>query len=297
MNASRWEELRRIVESLRVKPGTHVRLPQSFDSGSTGTFVTRQDAESALLETSALLSEYQARLAAQDHAGVLIILQGIDAAGKDGTIKHVMAGVNPAGVTVHSFKVPSAEELSHDFLWRFNRALPRRGEITIFNRSQYEELLVVRVHPENLVRQHLPSEAADPAVWRRRQRDINAWEQYLTANGITVVKLFLNLSKEEQRRRFLERIDEPDKNWKFSLADIEERKFWKQYLKVYGECLSATSTPNAPWCAVPADDKENARLIVSQIVLDTFEGLRMAYPKPSAKRRKELQTIRKRLAR
>jgi PPK2 family polyphosphate:nucleotide phosphotransferase len=226
----------------------------------------------------------------------LLIFQAMDAAGKDGAIRHVMSGVNPQGCQVFSFKHPSAGELEHDFLWRTSRDLPERGRIGIFNRSYYEEVLIVRVHPEILGSEAIPDTPHhDKKVWHDRYRSIVDLEKHLHGNGIRIIKFYLHLSKEEQRKRFLARIDEPAKNWKFSLADVEERKFWKQYMKAYEECLSATSTREAPWYVVPADDKENARLIVSQIILETFEGLKMTYPKADAKRRKELQLIRERL--
>jgi PPK2 family polyphosphate:nucleotide phosphotransferase len=216
---------------------------------------------------------------------------------KDGAIRHVMSGVNPQGCQVFSFKHPSAAELEHDFLWRTTRDLPERGKIGIFNRSYYEEVLIVRVHPDILRSEGLLDALRDEEkVWRNRYRSIVDMERHLHENGTRVVKCFLHLSKDEQRKRFLARINEPEKNWKFSLADLEERKFWRQYMEAYEECLSATSTRHAPWYVVPADDKENARLIVSQIVLDTFEEFKMSYPKTTAKRRRELLAIRKRLA-
>jgi len=243
------------------------------------------------------LRSLQALHYASNRYALLLIFQAMDAAGKDGAIAHVMSGVDPQGCKVFSFKHPTPAELEHDFLWRTTRDLPERGQIGIFNRSYYEEVLIVRVHPAILHGEHLPPALADAKdVWQERYRSIVDLENHLYRNGTVIIKFFLHLSADEQRKRFLERIDEPDKNWKFSLADIEERKFWDQYMKVYGECLSATSTPNAPWYAVPADDKENARLIVSQILIDTFNGLDMAYPKPDAQRRKELQAIRKQLA-
>jgi PPK2 family polyphosphate:nucleotide phosphotransferase len=227
----------------------------------------------------------------------LLIFQGMDSAGKDGAIRHVMSGINPEGCEVFSFKQPSAEELDHDFLWRTTCRLPERGRIGVFNRSYYEEVLVVRVHPELLRNQGLPEELRDEkTIWEERYRSIVDLERHLHRNGTKIVKIFLHLSKEEQRKRFLARIDEPDKNWKFSLADIHERKYWKDYVDAYEECLSATSTRHVPWYIVPADDKGNARLIVSRIVLDVLEDLKMAYPRTTAKRRAELQTIRKQLA-
>jgi len=237
----------------------------------------------------------QLHYASNRHA-VLLIFQAMDAAGKDGAIRHVMSGVNPQGCQVFSFKHPSEAELEHDFLWRTTRDLPERGRIGIFNRSYYEEILIVRVHPEILRSEGLPDAVHDDkTLWHDRYRSIADLEKHLHSNGTRIVKFFLHLSKEEQRKRFLARIDEPEKNWKFSLADIKERKFWKHYMKAYEECLSATSTTDSPWYVVPADDKENARLIVSKIVLDTFEGLKMSYPKTSAERRDELLSIRKQL--
>jgi PPK2 family polyphosphate:nucleotide phosphotransferase len=250
-----------------------------------------------------LLSDHVARLSAQqqllyasNHHALLLIFQAMDAAGKDGAIKHVMSGVNPQGCQVFSFKHPSPTELQHDFLWRTTRDLPERGRIGIFNRSYYEEVLIVRVHRELLLGEGLPDAPDnDKTLWHDRYRSISNLERHLHANGTRIVKFFLHLSKDEQRKRFLARIDEPDKNWKFSTTDIRERKFWKHYMKAYGECLSATSTRDSPWYIVPADDKEAARLIVSKIVLNTLEGLKMNYPKMDAKRRRELLAIRKQL--
>jgi PPK2 family polyphosphate:nucleotide phosphotransferase len=244
------------------------------------------------------LSSLQSLHYASSRYALLVIFQGMDAAGKDGAIRHVMSGVNPQGCEVFSFKQPSVEELKHDFLWRTTCCLPERGRIGIFNRSYYEEVLVVRVHPEILRGQGLPDELLnekEKTIWKQRYRSIVDFEEHLHRNGTRIVKVFLHLSKDEQRKRFLERIDESDKNWKFSLADIHERKYWKQYMKAFEACLSATSTHHSPWYIVPADDKETARLIVSQIVLDALNGLKMAYPKTTAKRRQELKAIRKRL--
>lgn len=242
------------------------------------------------------LSELQRLHYASNRHALLLIFQAMDAAGKDGAIRHVMSGVNPQGCQVFSFKQPSAEELEHDFLWRTTRCLPERGRIGIFNRSYYEEVLIVRVHPELLGNQGLPDELLnEKTIWKRRYRSILDLEEHLHRNGTRVVKFFLHLSKDEQRKRFLARIDEPDKNWKFSLADVKERKFWNEYMRAYEDCLGATSTAHAPWYVVPADDKENARLIVSQIVLDAFQELKLAYPKTTAKRRAELKSIRQQL--
>jgi len=250
-----------------------------------------------------LLEEHVEELSSLQHLhyashryALLLIFQGMDAGGKDGAIRHVMSGVNPQGCEVFSFKQPSAEELEHDFLWRTTRRLPERGRIGIFNRSYYEEVLVVRVHPKILRAQGLPDDLLDEKnIWKERYRSIVDLEEHLHRNGTRIIKFFLHLSKNEQRNRFLARIDEPDKNWKFSLADIHERKYWKHYMQAYEACLTATSTAEAPWYVVPADFKENTRLIVSQIVLDALNELKMAYPNTTAKRRRELKSIRKRL--
>jgi len=239
------------------------------------------------------LSSLQRLHYASNHYALLLIFQAMDAAGKDGAIRHVMSGVNPQGCQVFSFKQPSAKELEHDFLWRTTRHLPERGRIGIFNRSYYEEVLIVRVHPEILRGQGLPHELLDEtSIWEERYRSMVDLENHLYRNGTRIIKFFLHLSKDEQEKRFLARIDEPDKNWKFSLADIKERKFWDQYQKAYEACLSATSTKEAPWYVVPADDKDNARVIVSQIILDTLNELGMSYPEVNKARRKELQSIR-----
>jgi len=283
-------------KDFRVREGHEVSL-RKWRTNVEPVYKSKEHYQKLLGEHVAQLSTLQELLYASDCYAVLLIFQAMDAAGKDGAIKHVMSGVNPQGCQVFSFKHPSPAELQHDFLWRTTRDLPERGRIGIFNRSYYEEVLIVRVHPEILHSEGIPvAPHADKAVWHDRYRSIVDLERHLYGNGTRIIKFFLHLSKEEQRKRFLQRIDEPEKNWKFGLADIEERKFWKQYMKAYEECLSATSTRDAPWYVVPADDKENARLIVSQIVLDTLEGLQMTYPKSSAKRRQELQSIRKQLA-
>ena len=251
-----------------------------------------------LREHVAQLSSQQQLLYASNRYAVLLIFQAMDAAGKDGAIKHVMSGVNPQGCQVFSSKHPNPIEFQHDFLWRSIRDLPERGRIGIFNRSYYEEVLIARVHPEILHGERLPDAPHDDnAIWHDRYRSITNLEKHLHGNGTRIIKIFLHLSKEEQRRRILARIDQPEKNWKFSSADIIERKFWKRYMKAYEMCLSATSTRNAPWYVVPADDKENARLIVSKIVLDTLEGLKLAYPRTTPNRRRELLSIRKQLMR
>jgi PPK2 family polyphosphate:nucleotide phosphotransferase len=281
----------------RVRKGEEVNLkkwPSKVDPGYKST----EQYKKLLEEHVAQLSSQQELLYASNRYALLLIFHAMDAAGKDGAISHVMSEVNPQGCQVFSFKHPSPAELQHDSLWRTTRELPERGRIGIFNRSYYEEVLIVRVHPEILRSEAIPDTPHhDKTVWHDRYRSIVDLEKHLHNNGTRIIKFFLHLSKEEQRKRFLARIDEPQKNWKFSTADIAERKFWKQYMKAYEECLTATSTGHAPWYVVPADDKENARLIVSRIVLDTLEGLKMTYPKTSAKRRRELLSIRKQLAR
>jgi len=282
-------------KDFRVREGDEVNL-EIWPTKVDPVYDSKEQYEKLLEEHVAQLSSMQQLHYASNRHAVLLIFQAMDAAGKDGAIRHVMSGVNPQGCQVFSFKHPSDAELEHDFLWRTTRDLPERGRIGIFNRSYYEEVLIVRVHPEILRSEGLPDAVHDDkTLWHDRYRSIADLEKHLHSNGTRIVKFFLHLSKEEQRKRFLARIDEPEKNWKFSLADIKERKFWKHYMKAYEECLSATSTTDSPWYVVPADDKENARLIVSKIVLDTFEGLKMSYPKTSAERRDELLSIRKQL--
>ncbi len=240
------------------------------------------------------LSAQQQRLYASNSYAVLLIFQAMDAAGKDGAIKHVMSGVNPQGCQVFSYKHPAPEELQHDFLWRTTVDLPERGRIGIFNRSYYEEVLIARVHPEILLGEGVPAGRRDD-IWSERYRSIRNMERHLFANGTRIIKFFLHLSQDEQKKRLIERIDDPERNWKFSAADVEERKYWKNYMKAYAACIGNTSTRDAPWYVVPADDKKNARLIVSRIVLETFYGLQLAYPQSSAQRLQELQEIRSRL--
>jgi PPK2 family polyphosphate:nucleotide phosphotransferase len=280
-------------KDFRVRPGEKVKL-RDRPTIVKPFCKSKKAYHELLLEHVEGLSSMQQLHYASNRYALLLIFQGIDAAGKDGAIRHVMSGVNPQGCQVSSFKQPSADELEHDFLWRTTRQLPERGKIGIFNRSYYEEVLVVRVHPEILRSQGLSEELRDEkTIWEERYRSIVDLESHLYRNGTRTVKVFLHLSREEQRKRFLERIDEPDKNWKFSLADMHERKYWTDYMKAFEACLRATSTHHAPWYVVPADDKENARLIVSQIVVDTLKELKMAYPKSTAKRRQELKSIRK----
>jgi len=284
-----------ISKKFRVRPGDRVNLKE-WPTKVKPFFRSKKQYQKLLEGHVEELNSLQQLHFASNRYALLLIFQGMDAAGKDGAVRHVLSGVNPAGCQVWSFKQPSAEELEHDFLWRTTRQLPERGRIGIFNRSYYEEVLVVRVHPEILRAQGLAEESHDgKTIWEERFRSIVDLEAHLHRNGTRIIKVFLHLSKEEQRKRFLERIDEPDKNWKFSLSDIHERKYWKHYMKAYEACLNATSTHHAPWHVVPADDKENARLIVSQIVLDALNELKMAYPKTTAKRRRELKSIRKRL--
>jgi PPK2 family polyphosphate:nucleotide phosphotransferase len=282
-------------KDFRVLPGKKVNL-KKWPTHAAPVYKSKKQYHKLIEEHVESLSSLQQVHYASNRYALLLIFQGLDAAGKDGAIRHVMSGVNPQGCEVFSFKQPSAEELEHDFLWRTIRHLPERGRIGIFNRSYYEEVLIVRVHPELLLGQGLSEELRDEkAIWKERYHSIVDLEEHLHRNGTRIIKFFLHLSKAEQRKRFLKRIDEPDKNWKFSLSDIHERKYWKHYMEAYEACLSATRTHHAPWHVVPADDKENSRLIVSQIVLDALKGLKMAYPKTTAKRHRELKSIRERL--
>lgn len=284
-----------IPKKFRVRPSERVNLLE-WPTRSRPFYKSKDDYQKILAQHVESLSSLQNLLYASNRYSLLLIFQAMDAAGKDGAIKHVMSGVNPQGCQVFSFKQPSAEELEHDFLWRSVRCLPERGRIGIFNRSYYEEVLVVRVHPEILQTQNLPEPLLnDKTIWQDRYRSIRHLEDHLHRNGTRVIKFFLHLSKGEQKRRFLKRIDRPEKNWKFGVADIEERKYWNQYMKAYGDCLSATSTETAPWYVVPADDKHNARLIISQIIEDTLKSLPMSYPEPTPRRREELRQIRRQL--
>ena len=283
------------LKDFRVQPGHKVKLAQ-WPTTVKPYYESKAEYQELMEKHVAQLSSLQQLHYASNRYALLLIFQGMDSAGKDGVIRHVMSGVDPAGCEVSSFKQPSTEELEHDFLWRTNRRLPERGRIGIFNRSYYEEVLVVRVHPEILRNQGLPPELRnEKTIWDERYRSIVDLERHLHRNATRIVKIFLHLSQEEQRKRFLARIDEPKKNWKFSLADIHERKYWKDYVKAYQDCLHATSTDDAPWFVVPADDKPNARLIVSRIVLDALEDMKLAFPKTTAKRRAELLEIRKQL--
>jgi PPK2 family polyphosphate:nucleotide phosphotransferase len=291
----RRKRIETFIEPLRVEPGTTVQLGRDFDPGMRYEVTRKKDGRELLQTGIDLLAEYQTRLAAEQTHAVLVCLQSLDAGGKDGTIRHVFTGVNPQGVQVSGFKVPSAAELDHDYLWRYARRLPARGEIGIFNRSHYEEVLVVRVHPEALARQKLPSSGKDEDLWARRYREINNWEQYLVDNGIKVVKLFLNLSEEEQRIRFLKRIDVPERNWKFSAADARERRRWDDYQGAFSQMLSATSTEHAPWYVIPADRKWFARICVGAVLAQTLIEIDPRFPIVDAHARHDLGVARQEL--
>ena len=288
MPDQRHKRIATFIEPFRVTPGSKVKLERDFDPAFEAGVNKKKQGVHLLREGVELLTRYQARLAAQDTHGLLVVLQALDAAGKDGTIRHVMSGVNPQGVAVHSFKVPSVEELAHDFLWRYEERLPGRGEIGIFNRSHYEEVLVVRVHLENLDRQRMPPEAKRKGVWERRFREINDWEHYLVDNGVHIVKLFLNLSKEEQRVRFLKRLDLPEHNWKFSAADVRERAYWDEYQAAFSDMLSHTSTPWAPWHVIPADRKWFARIAASSVIVNALMEIDPQFPTVEAEARSQL---------
>jgi PPK2 family polyphosphate:nucleotide phosphotransferase len=282
---------REFAKPFRVTDGSQFRL-KDFDPADTQGLKSKEHAKKTLEQGIARLTELQEKLYAQDRWAILMILQAMDAAGKDSTIKHVMSGVNPQGCQVNSFKTPSAEELQHDFLWRTSHSLPERGKIGIFNRSYYEEVLVVRVHPELLARERIPAQLVLDNIWKKRFEDINAFEHHLSANGIVVLKFFLHLSKEEQRRRFLERLEEPEKNWKFSMSDVLERQHWEKYMRAYEDMIRNTSTKHAPWYVVPADHKWFARLVVAEATIDALESLDLSFPKMDADRRKELKDAR-----
>ena len=282
-------------EDFLVTEGTKVEL-KKWPTLVKEFYKSKDDYEEALKANVEALSSLQELHYASNKYAVLLIFQAMDAAGKDGVIRHVLSGINPQGCQVFSFKHPAATELAHDFLWRSTCVLPERGKIGVFNRSYYEEVLIVRVHPEILKGQRLPDSVLDEeSIWKERYASITDLESHLHRNGTKIVKFFLHLSKDEQKKRFLERIDKPNKNWKFSLADLEERQYWKAYMHAYESCLSATSTKHAPWYIVPADDKKNARLIISNILLDTFKALDMHYPETDDKRKEELKAIRQRL--
>jgi PPK2 family polyphosphate:nucleotide phosphotransferase len=281
----------------RVGAGGQFRLEDWDPADTAGLALTKDEARTFLTGGTEELLALQDRLSAQDRWAVLLVFQGMDAAGKDGTIKHVMSGLNPQGVQVHSFKAPSAEELDHDFLWRAAWHLPERGDVGIFNRSHYEEVLVVRVHEEILEAQKLPRRLVTKKIWEERYDDIKAFERHLARNGTVIRKFFLNLSREEQKKRLLARLDDPDKNWKFSSADAEERRLWKEYARAYEEMIAATSTKWAPWYAVPADNKWFTRIVVASVIIQTLEDLDLSYPKIGKEKRRELAQVRQVIAR
>jgi PPK2 family polyphosphate:nucleotide phosphotransferase len=282
------------IERYRIASGDRFRL-ERIDPRDTGGIGSKNEAGKRLERGLARLGELQPKLFAQDRWALLLIFQAMDAAGKDGTIRHVMSGINPQGCQVFSFKAPSREELDHDYLWRVNRCLPERGRIGIFNRSYYEEVLVVRVHPELLARQNLPERLVTKEIWKERFADINAYERYLSRNGVLLRKFFLHVSPEEQQKRFLSRLDEPEKNWKFAAADVRERRHWDDYMTAYEEMIRSTATQHAPWHVVPADHKWFTRLVVAEVVVEALESLALQFPKMDKRQRAELAAARKEL--
>ncbi|MGH9538714.1 MAG: polyphosphate kinase 2 family protein [Terriglobales bacterium] len=285
---------KKFSQPYRVEDGKKFRL-KDYDPGDTAKLHSQEHAEELLAKGVARMAELQDKLYAQNRWGLLIIFQAMDAAGKDGAIKHVMSGVNPQGCQVYSFKAPSPEELDHDFLWRNMKCLPQRGRIGIFNRSYYEEVLIVRVHPEVLANERMPPQLVTEDIWDERFHDICAWERYLSRNGFIIRKFFLNLSKKEQKRRFLDRLDEPEKNWKFSTADLHEREHWDEYMHAYQEMIANTASAHAPWFVIPADNKWFTRVAVAATIVDTLDDLDLAYPKVDPQKRKELEAARKTL--
>ena len=283
-----------LCDRFRVPTDGSFRL-QDHDPGNTGAFTSKKEGKERLEEGVKRLSELQERLFAQDRYALLLIFQAMDAAGKDSTIEHVMSGVNPMGCQVFSFKAPSEEELDHDFMWRTSCRLPERGRIGIFNRSYYEEVLIVRVHPEILKKQKLPPERVTETIWQERFEDINSFERYLDRNGIVLRKFFLNVSREEQRRRFLARLEEPEKNWKFSLRDLEQSEHWDRYMAAYEDALRQTSTEHAPWYVVPADHKWFMRMVVADIIVETLESLDLRFPEATEKHQQEIAEAKRRL--
>ena len=285
------KKLGKLAKRYRIEEGKQLRL-KDFDPGDTGKFHSKEQANEALEAGIAQLRDLQDKLYAQERWAVLLILQGMDAAGKDSVVKHVMSGVNPEGCQVYSFKAPSEEELKHDYLWRTNQRLPARGRIGIFNRSYYEEVLVVRVHKELLDNEKIPPPLISKSIWEERFEGMTAFERYLSHNGIVIRKFFLNLSKQEQKKRFLARLEEPEKNWKFSAADIHEREYWDDYMDAYEDMICHTATPDAPWYVVPADNKWYTHVVVAAAVVHTLEKLRLSYPKVDPAKRKELEAAR-----
>jgi len=286
----------KFAKPYRIEHGKNFRL-KDFDPAATTHVHSKEQGQQLLAQGIAEMTEFQDKLYAQDSWGVLLIFQAMDAAGKDGAIKHVMSGVNPQGCQVYSFKVPSSEDLNHDYLWRSSKCLPERGHIGIFNRSYYEEVLVVRVHPQLVKNERLPEPLVGKNLWQDRFDDIRNFELYLSNNGIVVRKFFLNISKKEQKRRFLERLETPEKNWKFSAADVAERQCWDDYMKVYEEMIAATSTKHSPWYVVPADNKWYTRLVVAAAIVDTLKDLKLAYPTVDAEKRKQLDAAKRELLR
>jgi len=282
----------KLAKTFRVDSGKHFRL-KDFDPADTGHWHSKDHAEEALVQRIGRTAELQDKLYAQDNWSLLLIFQAMDAAGKDGAIKHVMSGVNPQGCQVYSFKAPSEVELQHDFLWRTTRDLPERGHIGIFNRSYYEEVLIVRVHPEILKSQKTPPKLVDKNIWNERFEDIRCFERHMARSGTIIRKFFLHLSKKEQKKRFLARLDEPQKNWKFSASDIHERKYWDDYQNAYEEMIRNTSTEQAPWYVVPADNKWFSRLVISTVLVDTLDSLDLSYPKVEDAKKKELEAAKK----
>jgi PPK2 family polyphosphate:nucleotide phosphotransferase len=291
--ADRQKRIEKLLSNVLVPAGKKISLKKDYDPGYKPKDLDKKEMKELLAGGVQELAEYQDMLYAQDRWGVLIIFQAMDAAGKDGTIKHVMSGLNPQGCQVYSFKAPSAEELDHSYLWRCFKALPERGRIGIFNRSYYEEVLVTKVHPEIIQRQKMPAELKDKKIYERRYEEIRNFERYLTNNGILVLKFFLNVSRDEQKKRFLERIGTPAKNWKFSANDAKERAHWNEYMKAYEDCFNATSTKYAPWHIVPANDKPFMRLAVAAIIYNALKGLKLKYPKVDEKQKAELEEARK----
>ena len=287
-------KLGKLAHTFRVKDGKHFRL-KDYDPADTGHWKSKEHAQATLMERVARTADLQDKLYAQDNWAVLLIFQGMDAAGKDGAIKHVMSGVNPQGCEVHAFKAPSEAELQHDFLWRTTRDLPERGHIGIFNRSYYEEVLVVRVHPEILKSQKIPPSLVGKKIWDERFEDISCFERHMARSGTVIRKFFLNVSKKEQKKRFLERLEEPEKNWKFSINDVKERQYWDDYQEAYEDMIRNTATEHAPWYVVPADNKWFTRLVISTVVVDTLESLKVEYPKVDDEKRKEIEAAKKSL--
>ena len=285
------KEASRLAEPFCITKGEKFRL-KDWDPAATTGVKNKQHAQNILDAREGVLSRLQEKLYAQDRWALLVVLQALDAAGKDGVIKHVMSGVNPQGCDVHAFKSPSNEELNHDYLWRTQKCIPERGKIGIFNRSYYEEVLVVRVHPTLLRAERLPDELITKHIWDQRYEDINAYEEYLTRNGVMILKFFLHVSKEEQKKRFLERLEDPKKNWKFAMADVSERGFWKDYQEAYEEMIQNTAAKHAPWFVVPADNKWFTRLIVASAIIQALDELHLSFPEVAKARKKELEAVR-----